>query len=258
MNTGLTVDRYVDHFLDDSERFARVLESNDTDRPVGACPGWDVARLALHLGVIHRWARSCVVNAEQPSSTEQFEPDLSDGDESAGARTFDWATWIREGAADLARALRDIDPLATTWHPFPVERVAAVWPRRQAHETAIHRWDAETAIGQRSGLDPELASDGIDEYLEVVVPRLVRRENITLPTQSLHIHCTDVAGEWLVWTDADGYHLVREHAKGDAALRGPAEAILLRLWGRASDRSSELSPVGDDDALSAWLALAGM
>ena len=47
----------------------------------------------------------------------------------------------------------------------------------------------------------------------------------------------------------------RAHEKGDAALRGPAGAILLRLWGRAD--SDELSPVGDPDALEAWLALSG-
>ena len=48
----------------------------------------------------------------------------------------------------------------------------------------------------------------------------------------------------------------REHAKGDAALRGPAESLLLRLWGRAvPDGSVDL--VGDPDAASAWLALGG-
>ena len=50
---------------------------------------------------------------------------------------------------------------------------------------------------------------------------------------SVHLHCTDVAGEWLVVDDADGADVVtREHAKGDAAVRGPAHDLLLVLWRR--------------------------
>ncbi|MCB0966113.1 MAG: hypothetical protein KDB37_04705, partial [Ilumatobacter sp.] len=79
-----------------------------------------------------------------------------------------------------------------------------------------------------------------------------------LPAGSLHVHCTDVDGEWLVWNEGGEYRMKRAHEKGDAALRGPAEAILLRLWGRTSDRSDELSPVGDEHVLAEWLAFAGM
>ena len=50
---------------------------------------------------------------------------------------------------------------------------------------------------------------------------------------SVHLHCTDVEGEWLVTADADGADVVtREHAKGDAAVRGPAHDLLMVLWRR--------------------------
>jgi uncharacterized protein (TIGR03083 family) len=242
-------DWYLDHLRDDVERFAEVLGGGDLDAPVAACAGWDVGRLAEHLGQIHRWARFCAIHARPPGDDDP-RPEPFDRSRAAG--------WFREGAAELIATLRDLDPDAPTWHPFPVDRVARVWPRRQAHETSVHRWDAERAVGDPAPIDPELASDGIDEYFELAVPRLVAREGLTLPTGSLHVHCTDVAGEWLVWSDGTGYHLVRAHQKGDAALRGPAEAILLRLWGRKSTRATELSPVGDEDVLAAWLAIAGM
>jgi hypothetical protein len=129
-----------------------------------------------------------------------------------------------------------------------------VWPRRQAQEISVHRWDAEHAIGAAGPIDPELASDGVDEYLDLVTRYRVSRDSVTLPAGSLHIHCTDTHGEWLVSLD-DGYQLVRAHAKGAAALRGPAEALLLRLWNRDTDRADELSPVGDERVLEAWLAL---
>ena len=135
---------------------------------------------------------------------------------------------------------------------------AGFFIRRMVHETAVHRWDAEGAAGTTSPIDPPLASDGIDEYFELAVPRLGAREGIEIPTRSLHVHCTDVDGEWLAWSDGDGYHLIRAHQKGDAVVRGPAEVILLLLWGRKPNRSDELEHFGDEDALGAWLAMAGM
>jgi uncharacterized protein (TIGR03083 family) len=170
----------------------------------------------------------------------------------------DLAEWFREGAADLVGTLREIDHEGPTWHPFTVARIGRVWPRRQAHETSIHRWDAERATGEPGPLDPELASDGIDEYFELAVPRLEAREGITLPKGSLHVHCTDVDGEWFVSAQDGDYRLEREHRKGDAALRGPAAAILLRLWGRTEGLESPLEPVGDEAVLASWLSIAGM
>ena len=92
----------------------------------------------------------------------------------------------------------------------------------------------------------------------IALPRLTVREHVELPPGSFHVHCTDVAGEWLVAGDDDGLRVTRQHAKGDAALRGPAEAILLRLWNRDSTRVAELDEVGDPAIAAAWLALPGM
>ncbi len=244
-----TTDWYLEHLRNDTERFAALLETAATDVPIAACAGWDVLRLAEHVGQIHRWAEFCAANGRPPTaedpSLESFEPDRA-------------ADWLREGSARLASTLRELAPDAPTWHPFPIERVAAVWPRRQAHETAMHRWDAERAVGLDAALDAELASDGIDEYFELAIPRLIARSGLTVPDGSLHVHCTDVDGEWLVWSENGEYHMIRAHQKGDAALRGPAAPILLRLWGRDSGRDDELSPVGDESVLAAWLSIAGM
>jgi uncharacterized protein (TIGR03083 family) len=237
---------YLDHIRADVERFAAALERGPLDAPVEACPGWDLARLAAHLGSVHRWARRAVLDVTRPDPTQRPDPDT------------DWVPWLREGAAALIEALASVDPDGPTWHPFPVAQVARIWPRRQAQETVVHRWDAEAAVGSPSPIDPELASDGIDEYFEIALPRLGVRERIELPPGSLHVHCTDVAGEWLVERDDDGLRVVREHAKGDAALRGPAEAILLRLWNRTSRRAGDLDEVGDQAVAAAWLALPGM
>jgi uncharacterized protein (TIGR03083 family) len=238
---------HLDHLRADVERIAHVVERGDLLAPIAACPGWDVRELVLHLGKVHRWAEEAARTVGRPMSTS-VPPDAD----------RDLAAWIRDGGEQLVTTLQQIPADAPTWHPFPVAMVAGVWARRQAHETSIHRWDVEKATGAAAPIDAELASDGIDEYFELGLPRLVVRETITIPDSSMHVHCTDVAGEWLVWNDGGELRIRREHAKGDAALRGPAEAIQLRLWNRMSDRVDELDIVGDVAVAEQWLSLGGL
>jgi uncharacterized protein (TIGR03083 family) len=245
----VNAETYLDHIRADVDRFAAAVERGPLEAQVTACPGWDLARLTAHLGGVHRWARQAAIDAAQPPSPPRPDPDT------------DWASWLRDGAAALVATLAAIDLDGPTWHPFPVAKIGRVWPRRQAHETAVHRWDAEAAVGTPSTIDPELASDGIDEYFELVVPRLVVREHIAPAAGSLHVRCTDVPGEWVVQRAGDEVQVVRGHERqpvGDAALHGPAEAILLRLWDRQSPLAGELEQLGDPTVADAWLSLPGM
>ena len=250
MNAPLhSPDWHLDHFDRATARFAQLLSDADLDAPVPSCPDWTVTSLAQHLGSVHQWARFGIEFRRAPTDDDPWMP----FDEANAAE------WYRSTAAALGTTMRGLDPDQPTWHPFTVERVARVWPRRQAHEVTMHLWDLELATGGVAPIDAELASDGIDEYFELAVPRLIARRGAEIvPDASLHVHCTDVEGEWLVW-NADGeYRMKRAHEKGDAALRGPAETILLALWGRPHDRAGELDPVGDESALDAWLSIAGM
>lgn len=239
---------HLAHLAVEARRLADLVAGGPLDAAVAACPGWDVRRLAVHVGVVHRWATFAVVNGRA----------AGEGDVEAPAEGIDGAelaAWLRAGADVLVDALATSDPHADTWHPFAAPHEMWVWARRQAQETAMHRWDAETATSGSAALDAELAGDGIDEYFEVGVPRIVHREHVAVPTPSLHVHCTDVAGEWIVWNDDGEYRMEREHRKGDAALRGTAEALLLVLMKRADRSAVEL--VGDEAAADAWLSLPG-
>ena len=62
---------------------------------------------------------------------------------------------------------------------------------------------------------------------------------------TLHIHCTDTAGEWLLTLTAEGCEVERIHAKGDAALRGAASDLLLAVWHRTP--LADIDVVGDAD-----------
>jgi uncharacterized protein (TIGR03083 family) len=239
---------YLTHLGAEAERFAQALEHGPLDAPVAGCPGWDVARLGEHLGTVHRWARLAALEARRPEPQE-LQPPPTD--------TATLSNWFRDGATALLATLRDLDPGAPTWHPFPAEQVVGVWWRRQAQETQVHRWDAEQAVGITPVLDPGLASDGIDEYFAMMLPRLVSREQLAIPAGSLHVHCTDVRGEWLVRAEEATLVVTREHAKGDAALRGGAAALLLRLWGRPVPDGA-IDVIGDTTVAGGWLALGGV
>ncbi|UDY37690.1 maleylpyruvate isomerase family mycothiol-dependent enzyme [Dermatobacter hominis] len=236
----------------DSARITELIVT-DLSAPVPSCPGWTLRDLVEHLGGVHRWARECVETGAPPARARATDPLSEPPPEEADAL----ARWFGDGAIGLANAL-DAAPLdAPTWTPFPIpDPTIAVWLRRQTHETALHRWDAEAAVASPREMDPALAADGVDEYLEVIVPRKVERDGIVLPPGSAHLHCTDTPGEWTVEVVDGEYVLDRSHRKGDAAIRGTAEHLLLRLWGRdIPDGSIEV--IGDEAVASAWTSIGG-
>ncbi len=122
-----------------------------------------------------------------------------------------------------------------------------VWvERRMTQETAVHRWDAANAVGLPYEIPAAVAADGIDEFLmwfagdaSARAPnRSAARCTCTAPTprrRSRRAATTDRSptGEWLVnRLDESGIEFTREHAKGDAAIRGTANDLLLWLWRR--------------------------
>ncbi|MGI9644121.1 MAG: maleylpyruvate isomerase family mycothiol-dependent enzyme [Ilumatobacteraceae bacterium] len=236
---------YTDAVRSDSDLIAAAVEGGPLDAAVTTCPGWDLRELVVHTGMVHRWATRVLLDGKAPDDRDLTLP----GDDE------NLAAWMRAGAGELADRLDALGPDADVWHPWSLDRKAWVWYRRLANETMVHRWDAEVAVAGSSSLEPARASDGVDEYFELGLPRVLEREQILAPDFSLHVHCTDVEGEWLIWGEGGELQLLAEHRKGDAALRGPAEMLLLVLMGRA-DRD-RLDVVGDPAAAAEWLDLPG-
>jgi hypothetical protein len=129
-----------------------------------------------------------------------------------------------------------------------------------AHETMVHRIDAELAVRGRPGqIDPELAADNIDELLHNAVAPASRafpnRGRLRGEGDTLHLHCTDVSGEWLLRRAPvpEGFAYDEGHAKGDAALRGSAEELMLLVNKRMPDGGNDLQVIGDDRVVALWL-----
>jgi uncharacterized protein (TIGR03083 family) len=238
---------YLASITADADRMADVIADGPLDAVVPSCPGWDLRDLAHHMGEIHRWARLAATTAAPPAD-DAIELPPASGDDECGRL----AAWLRAGAASLVGALADIPSEAPTWHPFPVPRVAAVWPRRQAHETAIHRWDAENAVDRRTPLDPALASDFVREYFEVIVPRVVDRDDRVAPVGILEVRLTDTRTDLVVMSNGREVVLTNGIATCDATIEGAAQDIVLALW-----RRQPLAGAPADGLGAQWLDFGG-
>lgn len=211
--------------------------------PVPHCPGWDCATLLMHLGNVYHFVARLVSAApgsreEVPARTEEEPP---------GVELADWFDAARSAVID-ALAGAGTDKAMWTWTEA---RDSGFFHRRMAHESTMHRLDADLAVDGSLGSVPSaFASDGIDEFVQVGMRHSMRRPDRTYPDGSLHLHCTDTEGEWMVIPDGTGgLTVTREHAKGDVAVRGPAVGILRYLWGREREN---VDIFGDEDLADAW------
>jgi uncharacterized protein (TIGR03083 family) len=209
-----------------------VAARHDPTAAVPACEGWNVDDLLRHIGGVHH--RTALVVAER--RTER--PDRTE----YAAPHGNALGWYEMGLANLLDVLRTTDPEQPCW-TFVGTRPARWWQRRMAHETAIHRLDAEQATGGIHAFDAAFAVDGVGEALELAS---YRPHADDAGPGTVHLHATDVEGEWLV-TFGERLTITEGHAKGDAAVRGPAEHLYRWLWGRAPQDGLEV--FGDQAAV---------
>lgn len=214
--------QYLQAIRRDSAALREAAAAAGPAASIEACPGWTTVDLVWHIGEVHHfWAT--IVRDRLTHWKEYTRPPRPDTDEGVFAFT-----------ADADRLVEDVltttDPSTPVW-TWSKQNDTAFVVRRMAQETAVHRVDAERAAGRDHRVEPALASDGIDEFLVHFLSDTVK--DAPALDGSVHLHCTDVEGEWLVTTDQDGAYVVtREHAKGDAAVRGPAHDLLMVLWRR--------------------------
>ena len=170
-------------------------------------------------------------------------------------RSAERAAWLTDGAARLIGTVQAAgDDLV--W-AFDEMLPASFWARRMAHETAVHRADAQIAVGREPDLAPVLAADAIDEWLSGTDSATDPRADALPPGRVLHIHATDAAlagsGEWTLRGEAAGISLEHGHGRGDVAVRGPAARLLLVLVRRLPPDDPAVEIIGDGALFSRWL-----
>lgn len=223
--------------------------------PVPTCPGWNVADLLSHTGWVHRWMRYmvCLPEGERPTretSTAAGLPKVGSSQHPEG----DLVPWFRDGVDELLQAFTETSPTKTMRSLFGTH-TPSLLIRRMAHETAIHRWDAEQAVGVPTGFDPDLAADGIDELLELWAPRTFTYAEFGGTGQTIELCAADGEDAWVITVEPDTTAWHRGHADAaDATARGATSDLYLFVWNRRS--TDELEVLGDNDLLARWQVAA--
>ncbi|WP_448321581.1 maleylpyruvate isomerase family mycothiol-dependent enzyme, partial [Streptomyces sp. CO7] len=253
MDIAPDIAEHVDVLRREGESLAAAAKEAGSDAPVPTCPGWRVRDLVRHTGAVHRWATGFVaLGLTSPRAIE--EPPALDGSA--------LLAWFAEGHAELTRTLASADPATDCWHFLRAPSPVAFWARRQAHETTVHRMDAEAALGVEPALVTSwFAVDGIDELLRGFHGRRSSRVRSPGP-RLLRVRATDVADAvWTVRISQEPPVTVRGTDGPDGAtsttpdceLLGPAAQLYAALWNRAPIPSV----TGDAATAALWRETSG-
>lgn len=242
----MKITEHIDALQREGRLLAAAATRTDLDAPIPTCPNWRMRDLVRHVGGVHRWATGCVGDRR----AELRYVDLEDivGTWPADADLIDW---FREGhrrlVHTLASAPPDLDCVTFLAAPSPL----AMWARRQAHETAIHRVDAESSGTTITKFHPAFAADGIDELLSCFItrprPRLVPK--VSSP-RSIQVHTTDTGDDWHIQIGLEDVVTSRRSGPADCTITGAAGDLYLLLWNRRSDAG--ISVDGDRNLLTLW------
>jgi uncharacterized protein (TIGR03083 family) len=220
---------------------AAAVAQADPDGAVPPCPDWTVRDLVRHMGGVHRWATGFVRG--------RTEPQQADLDEVVGTWPADTglASWLAQGCAELVAALTEAPDELECWTFLPAPSPLAMWARRQAHETAMHRVDAQLAAAHPlSPWTPVFAADGIDELLSLFVPRRSTALRADPPV-TMAVVCADVDASWLLRLDEHGVTTTpstgRDLDSAHCTVTGRAGDLYLALWNRAG--ADDLTVAGE-------------
>jgi uncharacterized protein (TIGR03083 family) len=159
---SLTPARYLELVRSEADLLADTAALHDLDAAVPPCPGWTVRDAVLHTAEVYLHKISSTRNGVMPKPwpPEPWPP---------AEAVADPVGFFRRAQGELLTEFesRDPDSHSATW--WPPDQTVGFWCRRMAQETAIHRADVESAGGAITPIDPELALDGVDELLGLML-----------------------------------------------------------------------------------------
>ena len=253
-------DQFLAEIRSSAGTIADIVRTHSPDLPVPTCPDWSLRQMATHLGRVHRWAAEIVRTRAAQRIPFDAVPDCQYPAERAAQ-----AAWVTAGAERMIAAVTDAGA-AEVW-AFGSMAPATFWARRQAHETMMHRADAELAAGRRVVLDTALAADGIDEWLSLVADpgygHMPPGAEMLPPGAVLRLHAAgdlddqgdgDGARDWLVSANAGGITVRNGNGPADVTVAGRAAPLLLVLVRRLPPDEENVRVTGDPALLTGWLA----
>ncbi|MEU4802313.1 maleylpyruvate isomerase N-terminal domain-containing protein [Actinosynnema sp. NPDC023587] len=222
-------------FLDQAQVQYRALRTAvitaGPGTPVPTCPAWDVSGLVRHLAGVSSLVLGALTGPVDGGPPEPESP------------PEDWeelVTWWQDRFTAVNRVLAGASADTPAWTPSGPP-VAGFWSRRQAHELAVHRLDAEHAVHGPEVppllFDTPFAADGVDEFFTAVLTRTARERPVERSGRVLW-HAADAGRTWELRLTA-GEPPVTGPATGaatdhDTTVAGTADALYRAAWGRPS------------------------
>jgi uncharacterized protein (TIGR03083 family) len=246
----VNVSSYVAQLRNDGDRVSTVLAGADLDARVPSCPDWSLRDLIRHLGGVHRWATGFVFALDDHPKDTDLEELIGGWPADA-----DLGPWFAAGHRALVQAIEEAPADLETWTFLEAPTPLMFWARRQAHETAIHRVDAELAVGRVTGFPMAFAADGIDELLLRFASRPGRELPVDRP-RSMTVRASDAERSWRITFAPDALDIeadVTRNSGGplaDANVEGPASELYVWLWNRRETGGFEVR--GDPGLLALW------
>lgn len=242
----LDPEEYLRHLASESSRFREVLSSCEPAARVPGCPDWNAADLLWHLTEVQDfWAH---VVTHRPKPPEDYPDPKRPREYAELLAAFD------DRSRALQEALAAAAPTDEAW-TWSKEQTVGFVLRRQALEALVHRVDAEQTAGTESALDARLASDGVEEVLDVMyggcpewgsfspLPHYLRLDvedtDESVWVQLGRFSGTDPGG---VHHEEDDIHVVADPGEEpDAVISGRAAPLLTRLWRRGDGADIHLA-----------------
>jgi uncharacterized protein (TIGR03083 family) len=246
MPTLLSLDDHLGALARSGAALGEAAAAAGPEVKVPTCPAWDVTKLVLHQGMVHRWA------AANLRGDPDHDTAASQAEGKAAASLLDWYTQGLGALVDTVGATAEDAKAMVFLRDAPPPR--RFWARRQAHETTIHSVDAVAArLGRWPtaadvAIDPLLAADGIDELLMGFVTRGKGRLHAPEPYRLL-VRTDDTGHAWTLRI-SDGPILTTPGAiqRPEIVVSGTAVQLYLSLW----NRGDELTTNGRSDLIDQW------
>jgi len=225
---------YIEHVDSLGSRLAGAAEGA-LEAPVPTCPGWTVEDVVRHVAQVYEHK---IASTELQHVPDPWPPSWPPDRDAVG--------WFRDAHARLLAMFRmhHLDDPSPTW--WPDDQTVGFWARRMAHETAIHGADVEAVSGSVTLLDTELAVDGIDEILTIM---LAGDWSEAPSPESVGQRVAVIGGDraWVVVLEPTEIGVAERSGDGvSATVGGDPSNVDLWLWGRAPDSAIEASGTASD------------
>ncbi|GAA3619745.1 maleylpyruvate isomerase family mycothiol-dependent enzyme [Kineosporia mesophila] len=194
---------------------------------VPSCPEWSFADLVRHVGEVYLHKVDCIRLNARPTQV----PDRT------GLSPLDV---LERGFALLNQTFDEHQPQDPAWTWFAPDQSVGFWIRRMAHETTVHRVDAELAVNDASEIGAELAEDGLDELLAVMLVADIEPHEYRIGRPDIELRSP--ARSWFVHFEPESLR-VSDEGRATTVIQGPASDLELWLYNRAA--GANLKYTGD-------------